>query len=100
LERRAGRGPCAEYLTSGGCSNVTTLAGTAFGAGNPCALQVQGGTSQAINDYLIVGRYDQNIGVNDKRFARVQHESGLQAPYTDPLNGAFDAHSSQPEWQS
>ena len=87
-------------LAGGGCSNVTSLAGVAFGAGNPCATQLQGGTSQATNDYLIVGRYDQNIGNNDKLFVRVQHESGLQATYTDPLNPAFDAHSSQPEWQS
>jgi hypothetical protein len=87
-------------ITNGGCSNVTTLAGTAFGAGNPCALQLQGGTSQATNDYLIVGRYDQNIGKNDKLFVRVQHESGQQATYTDPLNPAFDAHSAQPEWQT
>src|SRR5579872_4074358 len=87
-------------LKDGGCSNVTTLAGTAFGAGNPCALQLQGGTSQATNDYLIVGRYDQNIGNSDKLFVRVQHESGLQATYTDPLSPAFDAQSAQPEWQS
>ena len=87
-------------LAGGGCSNVTSLAGIAFGAGNPCATQLQGGTSQATNDYLIVGRYDQNIGNNDKLFLRVQHESGLQATYTDPLSAAFDAHSAQPEWQS
>src|SRR5579863_7299592 len=53
-------------LAGGRCSNVTTLVGTTFGAGNPCAVQLQGGTSQATNDYLIVGRYDQNIGNNDK----------------------------------
>jgi Carboxypeptidase regulatory-like domain len=87
-------------ITNGGCSNVTSLAGIAFGAANPCATQLQGGTSQATNDYLIVGRYDQNIGNNDKLFVRVQHESGIQATYTDPLNAAFDAHSTQPEWQS
>ena len=87
-------------LKNGGCSNVSNLAGTVFGAANPCALQFQGGTSQATNDYLIVGRYDQNIGANDRLFLRVQHESGLQATYTDPLSSAFDAHSSQPEWQS
>jgi len=87
-------------LPGGGCSNVTTLAGIAFGATNPCASQLQGGTSQATNDYLIVGRYDQIIGNNDKLFLRVQHESGLQATYTDPVNPAFDAHSAQPEWQS
>ena len=87
-------------LANGGCSNVTTIAGTAFGAANPCALQLQGGTSQATNDYLIVGRYDQVIGNNDKLFVRVQHESGQQATYTDPLTSAFDAHSAQPEWQA
>lgn len=87
-------------LPGGGCSNVTTLAGATFGAANPCALQLQGGTSQPTNDYLIVGRYDQNIGNNDKLFVRVQHESGQQATYTDPISPAFDAQSSQPEWQS
>jgi hypothetical protein len=87
-------------LPGGGCSNVTTLVGVTFGAANPCATQLQGGTSQATNDYLIVGRYDQIIGKNDKLFIRVQHESGLQATYTDPISPAFDAHSAQPEWQS
>src|SRR6202007_594392 len=29
-------------LPGGGCSNVTTLAGVAFGAANPCATQLQG----------------------------------------------------------
>jgi hypothetical protein len=87
-------------LAGGGCSNVTSLAGITFGVGNPCATQLQGGTSQATNDYLIVGRYDQSIGNNDKLFVRVQHESGQQATYTDPLTSAFNAHSAQPEWQS
>ena len=87
-------------LAGGGCSNVTNLAGITFGATNPCATQLQGGTSQATNDYLIVGRYDQNIGNNDKLFVRVQHESGIQATYTDPLSPAFNAHSTQPEWQA
>src|SRR6202044_3468850 len=87
-------------LAGGGCSNVTSLAGIAFGAGNPCATQLQGGTSQTTNDYQVMGRYDQIIGNNDKLFVRVQHESGQQATYTDPLNLAFDAHSAQPEWQS
>ena len=95
-----GAGGAQNTLKGGGCSNVTTLAGTTFGTTNPCVLQLQGGTSQATNDYLIVGRYDQNIGNNDKLFVRVQHESGQQATYTDPINPAFDAQSSQPEWQS
>jgi hypothetical protein len=87
-------------LAGGGCSNVTSLAGVAFGTANPCAEELQGGTSQATNDYLIVGRYDQILGNNDKLFIRVQHESGQQATYTDPVSPAFDAHSAQPEWQN
>jgi hypothetical protein len=87
-------------LAGGGCSNVASLAGVAFGTANPCAEELQGGTSQATNDYLIVGRYDQILGNNDKLFIRVQHESGQQATYTDPVSPAFDAHSAQPEWQS
>jgi len=95
-----GSSGAANSLPNGGCSNVTTLAGTAFGANNPCALTYHGGTSQITHDYLIVGRYDQNIGNNDKLFVRVQHEAGLQATYTDPLTSSFDANSVQPEWQS
>lgn len=88
-------------LPNGGCDNVNTASGAfaGFGLARPCALQLQGGSSQATNDYLIVGRFDQNLGNNDRLFARVQHESGQQATYTDPINPAFDAHSAQPEWQ-
>jgi hypothetical protein len=86
-------------LPSGGCDDVTTLGGVAFGAANPCALNYTGSTSALTHDYLLVGRYDQNIGNNDKLFVRVQHEAGLQASYIDPLTSAFNAHSSQPEWQ-
>lgn len=75
-------------LAGGGCSNVTSLAGIAFGVGNPCATQLQGGTSQATNDYLILGRYDQSIGNNDKLFVRVQHESGQQLSAVSIESGA------------
>lgn len=95
-----GSSAAANIIPGGGCSNVTTLAGITFGASNPCALQYHGGTSQTTNDYLLVGRVDVNLTNNDKMFLRVQHESGLQATYTDPLTPAFDAHSQQPEWQA
>lgn len=86
-------------LPNGGCDDVSKLAGVNFGASNPCALNYTGATSALTHDYLVVGRYDQNIGNNDKLFVRVQHEAGLQATYIDPLTSAFNAHSSQPEWQ-
>lgn len=96
----------ASYLTgaanANGCSNIDpTGPFAAFGAGGaPCALEYHGGTSQTTNDYLLVGRVDVNLAANDKLFIRAQHESGLQATYTDPLTPTFDAHSQQPEWQA
>jgi hypothetical protein len=88
--------------TGNGCANISPSTNVNFAAfaTAPCALQLQGGTSQATTDYIIVGRFDMNLTSNDKMFVRVQHEAGLQATYTDPINAAFDAHSSQPEWQS
>jgi hypothetical protein len=87
-------------ITGGGCSNVTTLNGVAFGAGNPCAVQVAGGLSAHSHDVLYVGRYDQNLTNNDKLFVRVEHEHGLQASFTDPISPSFNAVSDQPQWQS
>jgi len=95
-----GSSAAANVLPGGGCANVSSIAGVTFGASNPCALQYHGGTSQTTNDYLVVGRVDANLTNNDKLFLRVQHESGLQATYTDPLTPSFDAHSTQPEWQT
>lgn len=87
-------------IAGGGCSNVTTLNGIAFGVGNPCAVQVAGGLSAHSHDVLYVGRYDQNLTNNDKLFIRVEHEHGLQASFTDPISSAFNAVSDQPQWQS
>lgn len=94
-----GSNAAQNVLPNGGCNDVAKLAGVTFGASNPCALTYTGATSAGTHDYLVVGRYDQNLGNNDKLFARVQHEAGLQATYIDPLTSAFNAHSSQPEWQ-
>ena len=86
---------------TGGCSNVTSLAGFAgFGAANPCALQLNSAPTAHTNDWLIVGRADVNLTNNDKLFVRVQHEQGNQASFTDPVSPAFNAVSNQPEWQS
>jgi hypothetical protein len=97
-----GRDSTGAVLNANGCDNIIpTGAFSAFGpGGTPCALQYHGGTSQTTNDYLLVGRADFNLTNSDRMFLRVQHESGLQATYTDPLTPSFDAHSQQPEWQA
>src|SRR5579864_5050317 len=86
--------------TNGGCSDVTTVNGIAFGAANPCAVQVQASPVVKTHDVFYAGRYDQNIGMRDKIFLRVEHEHGLQSSYTDPINNAFNAISDQPQWTS
>lgn len=86
--------------TNGGCSDVTTVNGIAFGADNPCALQVQTAPIVKTHDVFYAGRFDQNIGNRDKLFLRVEHEHGLQSTYTDPINNAFNAISDQPQWTS
>jgi hypothetical protein len=87
-------------IAGGGCGSLTAIGATAFGAGNPCAVQQQAGLSSNAHDYSWVGRYDENISNNDKLFVRAQHEHGFQPSYTDPFNPAFNLQSDQPEWQS
>jgi hypothetical protein len=90
----------AKQQGGGGCNDVTTVNGIAFGASNPCAVSVTASLSAHTHDTLYVGKVDFNIGNNDKVFVRVEKEHGLQATYTDPINKAFNAISDQPQWQS
>jgi hypothetical protein len=90
----------AKQLTGGGCSDVTTLNGIAFGAGNPCAVSAQAALSAHTHDTLYVGKVDVNLTNNDKLFVRVEREHGLQATYTDGISSAFNVVSDQPQWQS
>jgi hypothetical protein len=90
----------AIQLPGGGCNTVTTIGTQAFGATNPCTLQLQAGLSNHAHDYLWVGRFDENIGNRDKLFIRVQHERGFQPTIIDPFNPAFNLVSVQPFWQS
>ena len=90
----------AQQIPGGGCANVTAVGGVAFGAGNPCTVSQNAALASNAHDYLWVGRYDENIGNNDKLFIRAQHEHGFQPSYTDPFNPAFNLVSDQPEWQS
>jgi Carboxypeptidase regulatory-like domain len=90
----------ATPIPGGGCSDVTTVNGIAFGAANPCAVTVQAAASAHTHDVFYAGRYDENFGTRDKIFVRVEHEHGLQATYTDPFTPNFNVVSDQPQWQS
>ena len=42
-------------------------------------------------EWQIAGRFDWNIGPNDRAYMRVQYDHGVQPTYTDPLNPIFNA---------
>ena len=83
-----------------GCSDLSAVGAFAAFASQPCAVQASAALQAHTHDMLYVGRYDQNIGNNDKLFVRVEREHGLQASWIDPISPAFNATSDQPQWQS
>jgi hypothetical protein len=90
-------------INGNGCDDVTPALGAAFAAfgpgGSACAVQAQAALQAHTNDRLYVGKVDYNITNNDRFFARVEREKGLQASYTDGIDPAFNAISDQPQWQ-
>jgi hypothetical protein len=98
----AGSDPSSGTANGPGCSDISPSTNSAFAAfaSAPCAVKVEAGLQAHTHDVLYVGRYDQNIGNNDRLFVRVEKEHGVQASFTDPISPAFDAISDQPQWQS
>jgi len=90
-------------FTDTGAGTFTALLpkGTPFGKGaNPCVDSYRGTTPNFTHEYLTSGRFDFNVTNNDKIFVRLQEDKGVQATFTDQINPAFDAVSTQPEYQA
>ena len=51
------------------------------------------------HEWIISGRYDQNISNSDRMFIHYRMDRGLQATYTDPINPAFNIQSFQPQYE-
>ena len=66
----------------------------------PCALNVQEIPINFAPEWQISGRFDWNVGVNDRAFVRIQYDHGVQPSITDPISPVFNITSDQPEWQS
>jgi hypothetical protein len=93
-------------FAGGGCDNGQIGpgfgSGTIFalaGATNPCTLSLRTTPISFAPEWQIAGRFDWNIGVNDRAYMRVQYDKGVQPTYEDPLNPLFNNHSVQPEYQ-
>jgi Carboxypeptidase regulatory-like domain/TonB dependent receptor len=91
-------GGAAVPVPGGGCGSGAN-AFTKLGAGVPCALQFRQFANTFTHERVWSLRIDQQIGKNDRLFARYYDDNGLQATGTDPINTAFSAFSPQPAYQ-
>jgi len=82
-------------ISGPGCGSFTGLGNTT----TPCALQFQSTAGNFTHEYLVTARLDQNFGQNDRLFAHVRTDHGLQATYTDPISPLFNAQSDQPQYE-
>ncbi len=85
-------------------SCVDPLTGTQIdSAGTATAGCIQSFTSSPAlpaKETLLIGRFDQNIGAQDRLFFRFDIDTGTQATYADPISGSFSAASYQPEYNN
>jgi len=80
-----------------GCNNFVGPGG--LGTTVPCAVYFRSTAGNLTHEWQLAGRADWNISEKNRAFLRVQYDDGVQATYTDGINSAFNAVSSQPEWQ-
>ncbi len=83
------------------CNALTFQPGVTFNpATTPCFATFNATPSALAKEWIIAAKVDQNIGQNDKFFARYKVDHGVQPTYLDPLNSNFDALSNQPSWDA
>jgi hypothetical protein len=81
--------------TSAGCPTGYTV----DAAGDPCSLQFRSTAGDHTHEWIISGRYDENLTNSDRAFIHFRMDQGLQATYTDPLSSAFNIESKQPQYE-
>src|SRR6266567_807530 len=64
--------------------------------GDGCANRRTISQSSSDSEQVQTGRVDYNMNENNTAWFRFQHDGGLQAAYTDPINPLFNAISPQP----
>ena len=66
--------------------------------GSGCANQREESLQNSDHENLVVVKIDNTIDSNNTVWYRFQSDTGLQAAYTDPINGIFNAYSPQPQY--
>ena len=84
---------------TGTFTGTPTGSGGIFGVNTPCAVALGTNNTQLNTEKLYTIRVDDNVSNNNKLFFRFNHDAGLQATGTSPINAAFNALSNQPQYQ-
>jgi hypothetical protein len=84
---------------SGTFTGTPDGAGGTFGGITPCAVAFGTNNTQLNTEQLYTIRVDYNVSNSQKVFFRVEHDFGLQATGTSPVNPLYNSLSNQPSWQ-
>ncbi len=88
---------------AGSCTDAFTgaAADTSAAVAAGCIQAYESSPALPANEWLLIGRFDQNFGSNDRVFFRFDIDRGTQATYADPIDPtAFSAASFQPEYNN
>ncbi len=91
-----GAAGAANTLPGGGCGSFSA---PGLAAGSPCAIVFRSTAGNRSQEWILATRVDQRLGSTDTLFGRFQTDHGSQPTFTDPINSAFNAISTQPEYQ-
>jgi hypothetical protein len=73
-------------------------AGGTFGVTTPCAVAFGTNNTQLNTEGLYTIRVDYNLSNSQKLFFRFNHDAGLQATGTSPINPLYNSLSNQPQY--
>jgi hypothetical protein len=91
-----GTASCTDPFTG-----VVADASAAVVADGGCMQSYQASPALPAKEWLLIGRFDQNVGTKDRLFFRFDIDTGTQATYADPIDpAAFSAASYQPEYNN
>ena len=84
---------------SGTFAGTPAPGGGTFGIDVPCAVALGTNNTELNTEQLYTIRTDYNINDKQKIFFRFNHDWGVQATGTSPINPAYNAISVQPQYQ-
>jgi len=85
-------------------ANSSSCTGLSLAGFNPatqhCAEQFEASPSALASEWILSARVDHKFNDNDTAFYRYRMDHGVQPTHIDPISSAFNALSSQPQWDN